>query len=411
MSTTPDAIDRYLNAVEYEWAICGFWGRYLGLDGPILQIPNAFTYRNALTRAAPILVPLLPIVRLAWIGIGLPILAIAFTLRWTLAGGWESRTRLPSTLYLHASNDRNLAFVPTEAGRPNTALVLPFRNAAMPGAWATRFVDLRKVSTRTNVVRAAVASVRAGWRLFAGPHADRVLFTYSAPHWFWVHQALENSAPASLWISNHVDRWAALATALPETRVTIVQHGDLAHLDARTSKRLLPVLPVPLPHVERVFVTDSGAVADFERAITGPGPLFERIALGLRTEAWSPVVVGTLRVLVVGHPAAHASIGRLIADVRARAGATVVVAYRPHPTERRPVSLPGVDSGWVRWLETSEVVPEVDIVVSYGSSVTKELIEATGATLVRWNPNDPVSVEATIDALAGRVRGSVPSKA
>jgi hypothetical protein len=57
----------------------------------------------------------------------------------------------------------------------------------------------------------------------------------------------------------------------------------------------------------------------------------------------------------------------------------------------------------VRWLETGEVVPETDVVVSYGSSVTAELLEATGASLVRWDPNDPASVQETIDVLVALV--------
>ena len=409
MARSEDMIDRYLHAVGCEWAISGFWGRYLGLEGAILQVPNAYAHRAAVARIAPLVVPLLPIVRVLWVVAGLPLLALAFVLRWTLAGGWGQHVALPSPVYLHSSNDRNVGVVPAAAGRPEAALVLPFRAGAPPGPWATRRIDLRQVTSRASVVRAAFASLRAGWRLLVGCNRARVLFTYSAPRWFWVHEALEREAPSSVWISNHVDRWAALATALPTTRVTIVQHGNLGHTDARSGERLVAVLPTPLPRVERVFVTDSAAVADFETAITGRGPRFERIALGLRAEAWPRTAPGACRVLVVGHPDAQPAMGRLIAELHARAGASVMVAYRPHPRERRPVALSRVDPSWVRWLETGEVVPEADVVVSYGSSVTAELLEATGASLVHWDPNDPASVAATIDALVSRVRDVVPA--
>ncbi len=404
MATSCDAIDRYLHAVGCEWAISGFWGRYLGLDGAILQVPNAYAHRAAVARVAPVVVPLLPLLRVLWVVIGLPLLALGFVLRWTLAGGWGPRFALPSPVYLHASNDRYVGVVPVAAGRPDAALVLPFRSGAPPGSWATRRIDLRQVTSRGSVVRAALASVRAGWCLLAGRDRARVLFTYSGPRWFWVHEALDRAAPGSLWISNHVDRWAALATALPATRVTVVQHGDLGHRDARSGERLVAALPAPLPRIERVFITDPSAAADFEVAITGRGPHFERIALGLRTEPWPRSLPSACRLLVVGHPDAQPAMGRLIAELRARLGKAVMIAYRPHPTERRPVALPRVQSAWVRWLETGEVVPETDVVVSYGSSVTAELLEATGALLVHWDPNDPASVEATVDTLVGRVR-------
>lgn len=406
MASERDAIDRYVRAVGCEWAISGFWGRYLGLDGALLQVPNGYAHRAALLRIAPMLVPLLPVVRLLWLLVGLPLMAVGFALRWSLRGGWVSAVPLPSPLYLHASNDRNVGAVPEAAGRPTVALVLPFRKGAGPGAWATRCIDLRAISTRASVVRAAVASVRAGWRLMRAGQGERVLFSYSAPQWFWVHEALDRAAPDSLWVSNHVDRWIALVTSLPASRTTIVQHGDLGHLDARTGTRWLATLPAPLPRIERIFVTDAAAAADFEAAICGPGPRFERIVLGLRAEAWPVVVPGACRILIVGHPDAQPAMGHVIAEVSARCGPSAMFAYRPHPTERRPVTLPRVESASVRWLETGEIVPVVDVVVSYGSSVTGELLDATGATLVHWDPNDPASVDQTVETLVARTRGA-----
>jgi hypothetical protein len=403
VAMSDDEIDRYLHAVGCEWTISGYWGRYLGLEGTILQVPNAYAHRAALNRLVPVLAPMLPFVRVLWVLVGMPLFALGFAVRWMLAGGWGPRVALPSPVYLHASSDRNLGVVPPAAGRPDVVLVLPFRDGAPPGPWATNRVDLRQITSRTSVVRAALASVRSAWRLLRSADRERVLFTYSAPRWFWVNEALERAAPASLWISNHVDRWAALATSLPATRVTIVQHGNLGHRDSRTGERLVAALPAPLPRIERVFFTNPGAVVDFTAAITGPGPRFEQIAVGLRTEPWPLTAPDACRVLIVGHPSAQRAVASLITQLRRHAGTAVMVAYRPHPTERTPFVLPRVESDWVRWLETGEVVPETDVVVSYGSSVTAELLEATGASLVRWDPNDPASVQETIDVLVALV--------
>lgn len=381
-----------------------FWGRYLGLPEPLLQVPNGYTRRALLVRVAPVAVPLLPLLEVGWALLGLPVFALAFAVRWALGAGWGGAATVPPTLYLHASNDRNVGFVPASMGRPAAALVLPFRSAPPPGGWASQRIDLRQVTTRGSVFKAAFSSVRAAWRLLRRGDRDRVLFTYSAPRWFWVYEALQHAPPKSLWISNHSDRWAALAASFEGTRVTMVQHGALAHRDLSTGERLLPTLHEPLPGIERVFVTDEESERDFQIAITGPSPHFELIRLALRSEPWPQESKKACRVLVVGHPAAQRATGSLIAGVLADTRGAAVFAYRPHPTEGRPVRLPNVDAADIRWLDTGEVVPEVDIVVSYGSSVTEEIVHATGGALLYWEPNAPESLETTRVELVNRVR-------
>ncbi len=400
MDTPRDAIDCYRLAISREVELSSFWGKYFLLDGALLDVPNGFSHHALLLRFAPVFRILMVLARPGWVFAGLPILAAAWALRWSLAAGWGQKVAATGPVYLHASNDRNMSFVPSDDGRPATAITLPWRQSSVPGAWATSCIDLRRISTRTSVWRAAWWSVRAGFRLWRSPERRTVLFTYSAPNWLWVYDALRSTARDSVWISNHVDRWASLATSLPGVRVTVVQHGDLGHLDVRSNTRLVPRLTHRLPHVERVFVTDAASIDEFIGSVTGNGPEFSRIELGMHVVPWADAMIDVRRVLIIGHPDAQAAIGRLIRDVSARVAGAVMFAYRPHPTEARPVVLPFVAAERVTITSTGNTVPAVDVVVSYGSSVTSEIISATGAALVHWDPNDAQSAQDTVDAIA-----------
>ncbi len=400
-----DAIDCYREAIAREVELSSFWGRYFGLDGALLDVPNGFAHHALLIRFAPLVRAMMVPLQAVWVLVGLPMFALGWALRWGLASGWGLSATAPSRVYLHASNDRNVSFVPPD-DRPSTAITLPWRPQPAPGAWATTRIDLRALTTRGSVWRAAWASVRAGLHLWFSPDRHAVLFTYSAPSWFWASDALRGAALESLWISNHADRWASLATTLPGVRATMVQHGDLGHLDVKSGTRLVPRLARPLCGVERVFVTDDRSVDDFIASVTGAGPVFTRIELGMRVVPWADVPPDVRRVLIIGHPDAQSAMGRLVRDVDARVGGAVCFAYRPHPTETRPVVLPFVAPERVTVTSGGDTVPAVDVVVSYGSSVTGEIVAATGAHLVHWDPNDAESARMAVDEVVSCVRPS-----
>lgn len=395
----PDAIGRYRLAIRREAELSSFWGRYLGLDGRLLAIPNGFAHRRFVLRFAPMLRLFLPVAGVLWAFIGMPLYALVWALRWTVAAGWDAPEVLPPSFYLQASNDRNLAYVPSAAGRPTVVLSLPWWTGAQPGAWAARCIDLRRLSSRGAVWRAAWSSACAGLQILMSEDRGKVLFTYSAPAWMWLHEALAAAGPTQIWISNHVDRWASLVTSLPEAQVVMVQHGDLGHWDSRQDTRLVPALTELLPRVRRVFVTDAESIGDFIAAITGPGPEFAQIELGMRVTPWPVPEADVKRVMMIGHPDAQGAISAVIRDLDARGEGRLLFAYRPHPTESRPVALPLAGAVRIEFTESGDTVPAVDIVVSYGSSVTGEIISATGAALVRWDPNDPASITTTIDAV------------
>jgi hypothetical protein len=392
------AVDAYVLALGREYEISSFWGRYLGLDGVLLNIPNGFAHAAVVARFSQILRIGLRIAAIPWIVVGLPVLAVMWAVRESMLAGWPLKEALPSRVYLHASNDRNLARVATDTGRPTTALVLPWHQTPPLGAWATRVINLRACSSRTTLWQSARLSIAAGWSLLWSRRTDLALFTYSAPQWFWVYLTLMRSAIQDVWISNHVDRWASLADSLPNASTTIVQHGDLGHSDLRSQQRLVPALSQRLRRVQHVVLARETDRDDFLRAVVANVPRFSTVDSGLRSEAW-PQADGHFRVLVVGHQSAQTAILGVMRAVTERITGRVAFAYRTHPTEVFPTGIAVSPSALFVVTPPDERVPTVDLVLSYASSVTPEIVQATNAPLVLWDPNDTESHARAVSAV------------
>lgn len=394
-----NAIARYIHVVAAESDRATFWGKYYGLRGALLQIPNAFFFHGLLNRLGPALSPLMPLLRFGWALIGMPIFTTVWAARWLFARGFGGCTSLSSNVYLHASNDQNMAYVPKAQGRPSAALVCPFRKKPAIGPWVDVAVDLRTLTTRGAIVRAAVASINATFRLLFSARHTQVLFTYSAPNWFWVNEALERAAPSSIWISNHYDRWAALVASLPNSHVTIVQHGQIGQHDFATGRRVIYRLDTPLSNVRRVFVTDERSVEEFKCAVTGEGPEFITIQRKLRVVPWKQESSDRFRILIIGHRFVKKTVDRLIKELSLTCPGTFAFAYRPHPTDSFPTSFPGASQEAVTMVPTDNTIPDTDAILSYASSFAEEAAEATGARLFYFDPSNFENVEAVADAI------------
>jgi hypothetical protein len=381
-------------AVELEYSLTKFWGeKECGFSTSLVQIPNGFEYSKYLAKYASVLNLLMPIIRLAWIIIGMPFFTIVWALRWIFSTGWRESLELPETVYLYSSTDRHLSYVPASVSRPSVALILPFRKS-IPGSWVDNCIDLRSVTTRYDILRASILSIKATLHLFFSNQSNQVLFSYSALNWFWVNEAFKNSATQSVWISNHYDRWTALVTTLPNINVTIVQHGQLAKTDYSTEKRILYTLNAPLSNVERVFVLDKQSINDFKLAVTGSDPDFELISPNLRVVPWDRDFLQQIRLLVIGCPLAQRALSSLIPELLSAFHDRIVIAYRPHPREKLPINLPYGKQ--VQIIPADETIPDADIVLDYGSSLTEEVVLATGATVFIWIPADFKSIRTVV---------------
>ena len=401
--TKSNVIERYLYAVDMEYALTCFWGKWaFNFSNRLQQIPQGFTCGKLLLRFSTILNPLMPLFCFGWVIIGMPLYTIIWTVSWLLSGGWNQRTTCPATVYIHASTDRYLSFVPREKGRPSVAIVLPFRKTSTIGSWPDELVDLRAITTRTTIIRAAVLSIRATIRLFFSGQTKKVLFTYTAPNWFWVDDALETVSPTSIWMSNHYDRWAALATSRPNSSVTIVQHGLLRQMDYRTGENVIYKLQSILPNIKRVFVLDEQSIAEFKAAITGEGPEFIKIKSKLNIVPWKRLHPQQLRVFVIGSPRIKNKTILLAQNLLYELPGNVAIAYRPHPCEPQPVIFPEFENNLVKVVPPDDTVPEMDVILDYGSSFAGEIVAATGAKLIGWNGYTSEDIIAVIREIKAR---------
>lgn len=239
-------------------------------------------------------------------------------------------------------------------------------------------VDYSQILTIRDIALAFLHAIQSVY-LLAGKKRQKkwVLQSYTAFHWFTVRAAIDKLTGPVL-MTDHFDRWAVLIDssfarrpATDASMLTLVQHGSVDPV----SESAAPVKPTirltrRLRAVDELWVYDANSENIFKRDVLS-------VACSRRiTEVryFKPSIVLTrlddtegLRVLFVGYSLCEqvhvALYHRLISDFRLK------VYYKPHP--RTVMSMQLEDVGWTV-LKESTTFPEVDLLISYPSTLVTE---------------------------------------
>lgn len=207
------------------------------------------------------------------------------------------------------------------------------------------------------------------------------LQSYTAFRWFCVRLALEKLHAKTLLIAEHYDRWAILADrvmwaarardARTALGIVLVQHGALEALgdSGADPPRRLPVeLACRLRSVETLYAFDQGSVAIIRDAVLSPLCRLAPDAVRL----YSPVIHlrqmqtnHPLRLLFVGHPVCETLHVHIIEAL----GEGISSYYKPHPANP---SSARVNSATWTVIHDKTIFPEVDLLISYPSTLVKE---------------------------------------
>jgi hypothetical protein len=387
----------YHDAMAREQEVNQSWGRYLGFSAAAMLLPNVFAIPRLRRTPEWIRFIIAPGI-LLWCVVIQPLRTlVALVKHLGAVTSAATLTWSPTSVYLDSSNDRNLGFIPRDAENfPEAVVLLPFRRRRPNRIHGVAHIDLAQLSTVTTLLRAAWLSVSTAVAMPFGSARARGLFSYTAFPWFWTYLALMRSGVTRIWISNHYDRWTSLVASLPGAEVVIVQHGALAHTDDASGAKVYADLSAKIPNVRAVYVTTISAVEEFQRYIDGRDVRFTRFTPALESTPWRAVGGRVLKVLVLGHSTTGEVMDRAMTHLLQRHGASVDLAYRYHPTEARRVSA-GLAKVWR--LQPDGRVPMADVVLTYGSSVTDEIVASTGARVLTWNPNDADSVANALEQL------------
>lgn len=252
---------------------------------------------------------------------------------------------------------------------------------------------------------AAVWSWRRSRRL-----APWILQTYTAMRWFVAIRAIERTN--AHWLcAEHYDRWAVLLDRAVRRHSkaglgwTLVQHGSVGGLSGRDTFEL----PTRLARVSQLICFDQDSIDFFHSKVLAPG---ER-SRGVTTLIHRPRIqtrrlvdrAAGLRLLIVGHPFAESLQVHLHGKIRS-IFPSVVCFYKPHPHAAMSHGMRTV--GW-RLVEDPACFPEVDLLLSYPSTLVNEYATAGIKAVVHPISGDEIEAESAWRNLEARIRGLQPS--
>ncbi|WP_460159316.1 hypothetical protein [Pseudomonas sp. S3_H09] len=201
------------------------------------------------------------------------------------------------------------------------------------------------------------------------------LQSYTAFKWIAFYLAIEKMSSHKFVITDHYDRWAVLMDRLvaerskKESSLTIVQHGSLVGLASTSMESSFSVeIPTRLCNVAKLYVYNEGSAEVFRHYILS----HRATEHSLEVEFFKPKislspVSSDFSVLIVGH--AICENFHLYLYDQVVSNYTVDFFYKPHPTVSPSKEIKS--RGW-HMIEQADFFPEVDLLISYPSTLVAE---------------------------------------
>lgn len=190
-----------------------------------------------------------------------------------------------------------------------------------------------------------------------------------------------------LFVTDHFDRWAMMADLVREygyfQKLGVIQHGILT----TTSESDFTILiPEKLNYVDELYYYHRTSLEVFKSKILGADTV--QCYEFSNDLALSDISYSGFGVLVVGHPLCYDFHCMLVSKIFI-ADETVTVFYKPHPS----MADFGISANmqW-NWIDNPEMFPDVDLVVSYPSSLAVQYEQT--ATPVVFHKLDASATDA-----------------
>lgn len=397
-----DSVTKYLEAIRLEYHADSLYHAHFRIQGAAQRIPHGFAILKYISRYERLIAVAVPPLIVLWCLLLQPLYAVFMALRWSLQLRRVEVGPISDNLYLASSNERNFCFVsPNDADYPSAILTLPFKRAIKKQAGHCRYVDLRAISGAGVLFRAASYSMLASLSMLLSAERRLALYTYTAFSWFWVYLALERNEVKTVWISNHYDRWTMLASLLPDVNVILVQHGRLYHA-LKNGNRLVLSRTQKIKNVKRIYALDEESEMYFRKYIEDANLEFVRLRLATELMEWRKAGAGKFKILIVGNSGDLRFHNQLISQLLDRHAKDADLAYRYHPLQTKRIPSDLGDSVWE--LVSSDCVPKVDLVVSYGSSLDEEVVALTGAQILHYDWDVNIDVESIVREIETRMK-------
>lgn len=247
--------------------------------------------------------------------------------------------------------------------------------------------NAHSVFERLNFIDVIVAyglALVAIWSAISKTKFKYLLRTYSCLDYYLTYRFLRNtSIETELVFLNHIDRWASLFDNAHQEKKVLLQHGIEMH-DANW--------PVKLKNVDSVYVLSMEEGEYLFRAVFAKRP--RTISVLKATITLTPIMGNKTSVLIVGFPG-YGLIDKERTILNRIRGKNVDVYLKPHPGSDDMTLYQKIAADTDTRLILNQTFPDVDIVVSYTSTLAVEY-QAYGKIVLYYNEH---SLDDIVDVI------------
>jgi len=378
----------YISAIKFEYEHESIYHDYMQINGLLKYVPRSYLIKTRYKYVNRYVYDgLYCALYIMWPFIIQPLLSLSCLFKYSILQALTPKSKYVSnSLYLATSDPKYFSYIDSDQEKyPETILTSPFRpysdSVEIPR------LSLMSLTQVSDLIQVFLISIIIPLRCLISPnHRHLLLYSYSSFQWVWMYLVLHNIKPTNIWLSNHYDRWNVLVSALNETPITMVQHGDLFHKDAKLGTILFPEFTMKLDNIYQIFTYDEDAVSYYKKYINTEHTIFRLIDSKVKIISWREMDIHYgKKIMIVGNYSEQQFHNDLIMELYKCFGGEIAVCYKLHPRQTNSCDIEKV---WNH--RDSSSIPFSDIVITYGSSVDAEIIRLTGTHVIRYSIQDRI---------------------
>lgn len=378
---TKSVFRTYFESIQIEYEHDLLYHNYFSSYEYIRLLPKPFTFQKYLNNFDKFLNLIIPLVIPFWVFLLHPIIVFILFVKYFVTSLVYKKIIVDDSIYLDASDSKYFSTIDKkDPDFPKTVINIPFKKTKSIPIEGLQNVNFFSLTNLLLIIKSVIYSIAVIWHFFKTPNRKMIFYSYMSFKWFLVYFTLNNTKIKSVWISNHHDRWTGLTTNLDEVFVTLVQHGQLYFYDHVNKVKLLHSFSKKINRIKKIYVTDNISKKYFKSYIENNDLKFSTMKSNLELISWRPIRPLIHKILIIGNHIQMSFQMKISNELYRKYGTNIDVCYKYHPRQTNQITN---NSIWE--IQKDNIIPEADIVISYGSSIDHEIEQIINCKLVYYD--------------------------
>ena len=371
----------YFESIQIEHEHDLLYHNYFSSYDYIRLLPKPFTFQKYLNNFDKFLNLIIPFVIPFWIFLLHPIIVVILFVKYFVTSLVHKKIIIEDSIYLDASDSKYFSTIDKkDPDFPKTVINIPFKKTKSISIEGLQNVNFFSLTNLLLIIKSVIYSIAVIRHFFKSPNRKMIFYSYMSFKWFLVYFTLNNTKIKSVWISNHHDRWTGLTTNLDEVLVTLVQHGQLYFYDHVNKVKLFHSFSKKINRIKKIYVTDNISKKYFKSYIENNDLKFSTMKSNLELISWRTIRPLIHKILIIGNHIQMSFQMKISNELYRKYGTNIDVCYKYHPRQTNQITN---NSIWE--IQKDNIIPEADIVISYGSSIDHEIEQIINCKLVYYD--------------------------